>query len=314
MIKDFIKNTLKNLMKNKYMRFLINLIRSVIKKDFFGMASEMGYMLILGFFPFMLFLMAVFGWMGNKSYMDPILKALSNIMPHQALELVLSVLNQTMIFDHGKLIAWIGIITSLVLSINGVAVILKGLNRAYKVEETRSFIYTRILSTLMVFVSILVMFLTINIIIFGKVIIMFLIAHFHMSKPLAYLILTLRWPVAFLALYLLAFLIYYILPDLKGKECFKRRSALPGTAFFTVFWLVGSWGFSLYVNNLSTYNIVYGTIGAFFILMVWLYYTSIVLLIGGEINSRVYNRLEHKSREIQEKLNALRAKTFPDKN
>ena len=64
----------------------------------------------------------------------------------------------------------------------GVAVVLKGLNRAYKVEETRNFVYTRILSFLMVFVNVLVMFLTINIIIFGKVIITFLVTHFGLSK------------------------------------------------------------------------------------------------------------------------------------
>lgn len=308
-----IKKILKNLIKNKYTHILIALIRSIIKNDFFGMAAEMGFMLVVGIFPFMLFLMAVFGWMGNKSYMDPILKVLSNIMPLQAMDLLVTVLNQTMIFGHGKLLAWIGIITSLVLSINGVAVILKGLNRAYKVEETRSFLYTRTLSFLMVFVNIFILFLTINIIIFGKVIVMFLVGNFGMSKTVAYTILTLRWPVAFLALYLLAFLSYYILPDLKGNESFKRKSALPGTAFFTTFWLVGSWAFSLYVNNLCTYNIVFGTIGAFFILMIWLYYTSILLLIGGEINSRVYNRLEHKSKEILEELQTLRQQTFPNK-
>ena len=278
-------------MKNKYSHLLINLIRSIIKNDFFGMAAEMGFMLVVGIFPFMLFLMAVFGWMGNQSYMDPILRVLSNIMPAQAMELLKTVLNQTMIFNHGKLLAIIGITVSLVLSTNGVAVILKGLNRAYKVEETRSFVYTRILSFLMVWVNILILFLAINIIIFGKVIIVFLVEHFSLPTSTAITILTLRWPVAFLALYLLAFLSYYILPDLRGNESFKRKSALPGTAFFTVFWLVGSWGFSLYVNNLGTYNIVFGTIGAFFILMVWLYYTSIVLLIGGEINSQVYNNL-----------------------
>ena len=308
-----IKNILKKLMKNKYTHILIALIRSIVKNDFFGMAAEMGFMLVVGFFPFMLFIMAVFGWMGSKSYIDPILLALSNIMPNQATELLETVLNQTMIFGHGELVAWIGIITSLVLSINGVAVILKGLNRAYKVEETRSFLYTRTLSFLMVFVNIFILFLAINIIIFGKVIIMFLVGNFGLSKIWAYTILTLRWPLAFLALYLLAFLSYYILPDLKGNESFKRKSALPGTAFFTIFWLAGSWAFSLYVNNLSTYNIVFGTIGAFFILMIWLYYTSILLLIGGEINSRVYNRLEHKSKEILEELHALREQTFPQK-
>ncbi len=225
---------------------------------------------------------------------------------NQAMNLLKSVLEETMIFNHGQLIAIIGIITTIVLSTNGVAVVLKGLNRAYKVEETRSFIYTRILSFLMVFVNILVLFLTINIIIFGKVIIMFLVAHFGMSKGWAITILTLRWPVAFLALYLMAFLSYYILPDLRGNESFKRKSALPGTVFFTTFWLLGSWGFSVYVNNLSTYNLVYGTIGAFFILMIWLYYTSILLLIGGEINSQVYNRLSQRSRELREEIAQLR--------
>ena len=97
------------------------------------------------------------------------------------------------------------------------------------------------------------------------------------------------------------------------EKVYNRSNILlseKGTIFFTTFWLIGSWGFSLYVNNLSTYNIVFGTIGAFFILMIWLYYTSILLLIGGEINSKVYNRLENKSKEIQEELEQLRKETF----
>lgn len=305
---------LKKFLKNKYVRALVRLVKSVIQNDFFGMASEMGFMLVAGIFPFMLFLMAFFGWLGNKSYLDSILRVLSNIMPLQAMNLLKSVLEETMIFNHGKLLAIIGIITTIVLSTNGIAVVLKGLNRAYKVEETRNFVYTRVLSFLMVFVYILVLFLTINVIIFGKVIIMFLVANFGMSKGVAITILTLRWPVSFLALYLMAFLSYYILPDLKGKESFKRKSALLGTVFFTTFWLVGSWGFSVYVNNLSTYNIVYGTIGAFFILMVWMYYTSILLLIGGEINSQVYNSLTHRSMEIREEISNLRAMNRKNKN
>ncbi len=297
---------LKKLLKNKCIRALVRLVKSIITNDFYGMAAEMGFMLVVGIFPFMLFLMAIFGWLGTKSYLDSILRVLSNIMPNQAMNLLKSVLEETMIFNHGTLLAVIGIITTIVLSTNGVAVVLKGLNRAYKVEETRSFIYTRILSFLMVFVNILVLFLTINIIIFGKVIIMFLVAHFNMSKGLAITILTLRWPVAFLALYVMAFLSYYILPDLRGNEAFKQKSAIPGTIFFTTFWLLGSWGFSVYVNNLSTYNLVYGTIGAFFILMIWLYYTSILLLIGGEINSQVYNKLSLRSRELREEIAELR--------
>lgn len=289
-----------------FIRAVTRLVTSVIQNDFYGMAAEMGFMMVIGIFPFMLFLTAVFGWMGNKSLMDPILMFLSTFMPEQAMDLIITVLSEAMIFSHGSLMAVIGFCITLVLSTNAMAVVLKGLNRAYKVEETRNFVYTRILALLMVFVDTMVMFLTINLIIFGKVIIGFMVTHLHISKVVAITLLTLRWPVAFAALFLMAFLSYYILPDLRGNEQFKRKSAIPGTFFFTIFWLAGSWGFSIYVNNLKTYNMVYGTIGAFAVLMVWLYYTSILILIGGEINSQVYNKLNKKADEIQAQLDALK--------
>ena len=292
-------------MKQTLIRGIKRLVISVIKNDFYGMAAEMGFMMVIGIFPFMLFLMAVFGWMGNKSLMDPILRFLSNIMPEQAMDLIYTVLSEAMIFSHGKTIAIIGFIVTLILSTNGVAVVLKGMNRAYKVNETRSFIYTRFLSLLMVFVDTLVMFLSINLIVFGKVIIHFMTTHLHMSWAKAAIWLIIRWPIAFAALFLMAFLSYYILPDLRGNEKFKMRSTLPGTWFFCTFWLVGSWGFSIYVNNLKTYNMVYGTIGAFAVLMVWLYYTSILILVGAEINSQVYNRLNKKAQEIRDSFDAL---------
>ena len=276
----------------KVLKYPKHVIKAVIDNDFSGMAAEMGFMLMLGIFPAMLFLMAIFGWMGNKSYMNPVLLFLSNVMPGDSMNLIHTVLKEVMIFSKGGLVAAIGLIVTLFLTSNAVAVVLKGLNRAYKVEETRSFIYTRILSVLMVFVNTFMLFLSINLIIFGKFIVILLTHYMGISHIFEVTLLTLRWPVSFFALYFMAFINYYILPNLKGDESLKRKSALPGTLFFCMFWLVGSWGFSIYVNNLQTYNRVYGTIGAFAMLMVWLYYTSILLLIGGEINSQVYNKLE----------------------
>lgn len=278
----------------KVIKYPKHVVKAVLDNDFSGMAAEMGFMLMLGIFPAMLFLMAVFGWMGNKSFMNPVLLFLSNVIPADSMKLIKTVLNEVMIFSKGGLIAIIGIIVTLFLTSNAVAVVLKGLNRAYKVEETRSFAYTRILSIIMVFVNTFMLFLSINLIVFGKVIINFLVNYVGISHSFEITLLTLRWPVAFLALYFMAFINYYILPDLKGDEKLKRKSTLPGTLFFCAFWLIGSWGFSIYVNNLQTYNKVYGTIGAFAMLMVWLYYTSILLLIGGEINSQVYNKLDIK--------------------
>lgn len=279
---------------NKLLKYPKHIVKAVLDNDFAGMAAEMGYMLMLGIFPAMLFLMSVFGWMGKKSFMNQVLLFFANVMPVDSMRLIRTVLNEVIIYTKGGLIGTIGILVSIFLTANSIAVILKGLNRAYKVEETRSFIYTRILSVIMVFVNTFMLFLSINLIIFGKVIVNFLVHYVGISHAAEITLLTLRWPVSFLALYFMAFINYYILPDLKGPEKLKRKSALPGTLFFCFFWLAGSWIFSIYVNNFGTYNKVYGAIGAFAMLMVWLYYTSILFLIGGEINSSVYNRLELK--------------------
>ena len=271
---------------------LRSIIKSVIDNDFFGMASEMGFMLVIGIFPFMLFLTALFGWLGKHSFMNPLIIYMQEVMPSDAINLIETVLNEVWFFTKGGLVATFGFCITLILSTNALAIVLKGLNRAYKVEETRSFLYTRLLSLIMVFVNALVLFLSINLIIFGKVIISFLITYLGLTVHLGNIMLLIRWPVAFIALFIMAYLHYYILPDLGGKEKLRRHSALPGTLFFCISWLLGSWWFSVYINNLHTYNFVYGTIGGFAVLMVWLYYTSILILIGGEINSQLYSKLE----------------------
>lgn len=273
---------------------LKNIIHSVVEEDFFGMASEMGFMLCIGICPFILFLTALFGYLGKQSFMRPIFIFMENIMPTDVLNVVNTVLNEVFFFKSGGLVAILGFCITLFLSTNTIAIVAKGLNRAYKVKETRSFLYSRMLALIMVFVNTLVLFLSITLIVFGKVIIKFLVAYIGMTQHLANIMLFVRWPIAFLTLFVMAYLSYYILPDLSAKESLRRRSAFPGAIFFCISWLLGSWLFSIYINNLHTYNFVYGTIAGFAVMMMWLYYTSILILIGGEINYQLFEKLERK--------------------
>ena len=287
-----IKNTIK---------FIKSIIDSVVNNDFFGMASEMGFMLCIGICPLMLFLTALFGYIGKHSFMNPIFAFMQNIMPADALNVINTVLREVFFFSKGGLIAVLGFCITLFLSTNTVAIVAKGLNRAYKVKETRNFLYSRLLALVMVLVNTLVLFLSITLIVFGKVIIKFWVTYFGLTEHLANIMLFVRWPIAFLTLFVMAYLSYYILPDLSGNEKLRRHSAFPGSVFFCISWLIGSWGFSLYVNNLHTYNFVYGTIAGFAVMMMWLYYTSILILIGGEINSQLYEKLEKKEVLIQKR-------------
>ena len=275
-------------------KYIESLIKKIIDQDFFGVAAEMAFWFILGLFPFLLFLTALFGWMGKKTLISPILTFLTNVAPKDVSNLILNTLEEAMIFNQGTLIAIFGFCITIWLSSNALAVIIKGLNKAYAIEETRNFIFTRVLAILMVLINSLLLFLAVNLIVLGKVFLDFMMEYTILSQLSIDLISILRWPVAYLALAVCAMSNYFILPCIEGNDKIKFRSVLPGTLFFCLFWMLGSWSFSLYLSNLNTYNKVFGTIGAFAILMVWLYYTSLIMLVGGEINSRVYARLMNK--------------------
>ena len=90
----------------------------------------MGFMMVIGIFPFMLLLTSIFGWMGNKALMTPILRFLATFMPEQAMDLILTVLSEAMIFSHGKLMAIIGFCVTLVLSTNAICSCFKGFKQS----------------------------------------------------------------------------------------------------------------------------------------------------------------------------------------
>ncbi len=284
-------------------KYIKSLVKKVITQDFCGVAAEMAFWFILGLFPFLLFLTSLFAWLGKKTLITPILTFITDIAPKDVSSLILNTLEEAMIFKQGKLIAIFGLVITIALAANAIAAIIKGLNRAYAIEETRSFIYTRILSVVMVFINSLLLFLAVNLIILGKVFLNFMIAYpafSNLSLQSIDIISIVRWPVSYFALAFCAIANYYMLPAIDGNEKIKLKSVLPGTLFFSFLWILGSWSFSLYLSNLNAYNKVYGAIGAVAILMVWLYYTSLIILIGGEINSRVYSKL--MSQKLSEKI------------
>lgn len=283
-----------NIIIEKTVNYLKNLINRIIIDDFMGMAAEMGFWFAIGIFPFMLFMMSFFSIMGKKSLFTPIIAFLDSVAPTDSVNLIKEVLNEVLIFEHGGIVAVFGFFITVFLSSNAIFCIIKGLNRALGIDEHRNLISTRILSILMVFVNVFVMFITINLIIFGKVLIQFALNFINIPLGAINIFLVSRWFVSFIALYIMAYLDYFLLPAWQGSDKIKSKSSLPGTLFFCFCWMFGSWCFSLYINNLHTYNRVYGSIGAFVMLMVWLYYTSLILLVGGEVNSQAYRRLNSK--------------------
>ena len=259
----------------------------ILREDIFGSAAEMSYMLTLSVFPLLLSFMAIFSIVGNTAFVNEALNTLSQFAPAEVIVVIQTVLKEVTLLKGYSLVAIIGFLTTLYLASNSISVIIKCLNQSDKIKETRGFIHTKLLAIGMVFVYVIFLFFSVNLIIFGQSI-LGLITNYVKVIPLevSQLILLLRWPVTFILIFILAAINYYVLPAKKVKI----KTIIPGSIFFTVFWLLGSWLFSVYINNFGSYNKVYGSIAAFAILMIWLYFTSIIILVGGEINNYVFDK------------------------
>ena len=88
--------------------------------------------------------------------------------------------------------------------------------------------------------------------------------------------------IAFLVLGAIAIL---YLVSLDKKQPLK--TVLPGIFIAAVMWVVVSVGFSFYVENFSNYSLIYGALGAIIVLLIWLYMTALVLILGAEFNSAI---------------------------
>ncbi len=75
------------------------------------------------------------------------------------------------------------------------------------------------------------------------------------------------------------------------------RTLLPGASVAVVFWFMGSFGLSEYAEHFSNYSATYGSLGAIILLMLWLYLTSVVLLVGAELNAELWKRTCAKAKE-----------------
>ncbi|HET9452575.1 MAG TPA: YihY/virulence factor BrkB family protein, partial [Aggregicoccus sp.] len=110
-----------------------------------------------------------------------------------------------------------------------------------------------------------------------------------LGEPLGTVVQWLRLPVAGLLMMFLWACLYYFLPDVEQKFKFLTFGSIVGV----LLWVIASWGFSKYVANFGSYDANYGALGGVIVMLMWLWISAQVILLGAEINAI----LEHKSAE-----------------
>ncbi|WP_298841562.1 YihY/virulence factor BrkB family protein [Clostridium sp.] len=253
------------------------LFSRIIDDDITALAGQLAYDLLLSFFPFLLLLLTMISYSDLKS--TDILVYVQQIMPASTVDLIYTTIkNASSSTSHLVSLSIVGIVWS---GSSGFRAVIKGLNKAYDEEETRPYWKTIVISVLFMLSLAFAIVASVALVVFGQMIGRTIASRLNLSSAfilnwdiIRYLVSVVGMAITFAAL-------YHFTPcrRLTWKE------VIPGAVISTLCWLVASLGFAYYVNNFNNYSVLYGGIGAVIVLMLWLYITSIIILLGGEINA-----------------------------
>ncbi|GEM_PF-61976 len=270
-------------------------IKEFSQDDCAGLAAESAYHILFSIFPLAIFsasMSAIVNRIFGLDLFGKIMAALTSVLPADARSAIATPLAKVLSNQSGGLLS-VGIILALWSGSAAVSTFIKALNRAYDVEETRPFWKrkgTEILLTL--FVGFVASSAFIVIVFGGKIgdKIATSVGGGHAFNVFWNI---LRWPLILAFISLALAVLYWIGPNIKQR--FQWIS--PGAILATVVWLLAIGGFGLYVSKFGTYDKTYGTLGGMIVLLLVFYISSLVIMLGGQLNSELAKRYDPETIE-----------------
>ncbi|GAA4876967.1 YihY/virulence factor BrkB family protein [Paenibacillus vulneris] len=246
-----------------------------------ALSAQLTYYLVLSFFPFLIFVGTLMSFTSFSA--DEALERLSLVLPDLSNKTISDVFHEIEQTRSGSLLS-IGLIATLWSASNGVNAVIKGINKAYEQEEDRPFWKVRLLSlgtTVVLAVAILLSFVML---VFGRKIGEWLYVTAKLPGDFSTVWSWAQYAVPLLVIWTLCCLIYSFLPNVR----LRFREVIPGALLATFGWIIASLLFSFYVNHFNSYTKTYGSIGGIIVLLIWLYLTSMIILLGGELNAALH--------------------------
>lgn len=256
--------------------------------DVTGLSAQLAYFFLLSLFPFLIFLVTLVGYL-PFNYQD-ILDFMATYVPTGTVELLERNIEQIVNNRNGGLLS-IGIIGTLWSASNGTNAIMRAFNKAYDVNEDRSFIVSRLIAIVLLLAMLLVIVVAFLLPIFGKTIGIYIFSFIGISEGFLQVWSTLRWVISSVVFFIVFISLYMLAPN----KMVHIKDAVIGALFATIGWQVVSLGFSYYVNTIGNYSTAYGSLGGVIVLMIWFFISGVIIITGGEINAILRHNRKKKS-------------------
>lgn len=264
-------------MRDQLTRIGKRFLGDVQRDDVAGMAAELAYRFLFAVFPFGIFVAALTAFIaGAIGIADPTSQIIGAVGDNLPKDIAAGIRPQleTVIGTTRPGLLTIGAVAALWAATGGTNALIKAMNRAYEVEETRPLVPRYALAiglTLLGSFGLLVAFVSIvgASLLTGQV-----VAALHLDQTIVDLIGLLRWPIVFALLSAAVGVLYHFAPNFRTpwRWCFV------GGAIFSTGWLLATGLFALYVANFANYSNTYGALGGVIVLMLWFYISALILV------------------------------------
>jgi membrane protein len=251
-------------------------------------AAGVAFYGMLAIFPALAALVSIYALVADPADIQNQMTAVQGAVPEEVYSIITRQLQQIAGQSSGAL--GIGVVISILFALwsaaKGTKSLIIALNIAYREDEQRGFIKLNTVALLLTLMAVLFVIVTLGLIAALPA----LLGSFGLPSSMEILVSLARWPLLAILVMIGLTVLYRYGPD---RDQPRWQWVSWGAFTATVLWLIGSAIFSLYVANFGEYNETYGALAAVVILLLWLYLTAYVILLGAELNAETEPQTRH---------------------
>ena len=263
--------------KNRFFRGAYLMVQRYLRHSVGMQSAALAFYLLFMIFPFLIFISALLGLL--QLDVAAILAALGEFLPREIVEFIGVYLRYVGANPSLRLMLF-GLFFSIYFPMRATNSLMRSVRTAYHLGPPQNSARHLLKTLVYTVVLILTIALTLTTMTVGERVLGYAVAHFRLPSFLAELWVRLRFPAAAVAGYFALFFLYALAQDSRQPW----RDLWPGTVFSLTAWMAVSWLYSLYVENFADYSVLYGSIGTVIVLLIWLYLSAAVLILGAELN------------------------------
>lgn len=266
----------------KLFKFSRNMVRRFEDDSLSLVAAGVAFYTFLSIFPAIASAISIYGLFTDIGNIQQHFSIMEKFVPNDVLDIFIGRAekltqqnNETLTFG-----VIFGLTVSLWSANRAMKAMTIALNIAYGVPESRGFIKVNLITLALTIFSTLVFIIALTAIVLVPIIVTVLLA----SQAIEIVVVVLSWIIFIFALFSLFLTLYNFAPAIEHRTI---KNLYPGAVFSSVFTIVTSFIFTLYVANFGDYDKQYGALGAVVITMLWLFLCGLIFLVGAELNAEI---------------------------